>query len=159
MAHQHKKRCSGRVADIQFPGARDELAAIPEARCRLHGQEIRSSCYRKHDPAAQRIPKFKILHFSIVIFKLSSFLLFPFICVPASFSFPLFPSLSFSFLLFPSSSLSCSSQYSAASSFVHFAGYHPASLVCRGIPQHQASFILPDTIRRLYSLPSPICPL
>ena len=67
MAHEHKERCAGRVSNVQFPGAGDELTAVPEGSSGFHGQEIRHCRDDKHQPSAERIPQFEMFHF-IVIF-------------------------------------------------------------------------------------------
>ena len=56
MSHEHKERCSGRVSNVQLPGAGDELTAVPKRGGGFHRKEIRSCCDRKNDPSAERIP-------------------------------------------------------------------------------------------------------
>ena len=66
MAHEHKERCAGRVSNVQFPGAGNELTTVPERRSRFHRQEIRHRSDGKHQPSAERIPQFEIFHFIVV---------------------------------------------------------------------------------------------
>ncbi len=64
-AHHHEKRCAGGMWDLEFVGAGDELAAIPEAAGSLHGHHENGTCDHPHDPAHDIIHPVKLHIFLI----------------------------------------------------------------------------------------------